>query len=133
MLMQFLYSLPLFMLAVYGVVEISEFGFFLGAAEQASFFSARSQFVGEGGTEVVEYFNDATMDPVANLEGRTSPFTPAPITPASIAPGSSPAAAVELKYPEGWLFPENFLLQRPWTSSIPAHVRTTPIPNRGVP
>lgn len=47
MLISFLYTLPLFILAVFGTFYVSELGFHAGAAEQSSFIAARSHFIQE--------------------------------------------------------------------------------------
>lgn len=56
MIFEFFLPLVLITATLFGLFHISELGFLAGSSEQASFFSARSEFVGLRGDKSSHYF-----------------------------------------------------------------------------
>ena len=103
MLMDLLYALPLIFFATFGLYHTSELGFLIGANEQASFFAARSEFVGADNAKSVDYFSKVIFDPIALYRDRPREVDVASFTLHLEQNAERIIAETEIEYPE--LFP----------------------------
>ncbi len=61
--MEFLYSLPIFVMLFYGVIHVAELGFLVGATGETSFYAARSSFIGGDVEQTVRDYSRTAVHP----------------------------------------------------------------------